>query len=263
MAGRKRRYRVLRTIRPNVGVEAQYRDELDALIREMQHSVTYWVGARYRSVEDDLAFDALPFPTLKRALDKVTERWRRNFYERAGELALKFVKHNQKHTDTSFQKSLKDAGVTFEFKSTAGMKTALQASVFENVQLIKSIADQNLSEVNQIVTRAVQSGGAWGGVQEELQERYGITRRRANLIVRDQASKATSAFNRQRQLDMGLFEAQWVHSSGGKNPRPSHVKAGRDRLVYDVREGAFLDGKHTWPGHEINCRCCSRPVLPF
>lgn len=255
--------RTLRPIRPNAGVESAYRKELDKLIAEMQASLTYWIRAKYRSLESDIAFDALPVPALQKALNKVTRRWRSQFYERADELALRFAWQTQKHTDSSFQAALKQAGLTFDFKPTPEMKTALQAAVAENVQLIKSIADQNLSEVNQIVMRSVQVGGAWGGVQEQLQERYGITRRRANLIVRDQASKATSAFNRQRQIDMGIFKAQWVHSAGGKYPRLSHVKAGRDKLIYDVREGALIDGKRTWPGHEINCRCCARMKLPF
>lgn len=255
--------RILRPIMPNAGVEAAYRKQLDKLVEEMQNSITYWLRVKYRSLESEIAFDAAPVPELEKALNKITRRWRKNFYDRAGEMALRFAWETQKHTDVSFKSALKQNGLTFEFKPTDAMKTALQASVSENVSLIKSIADQNLNEVNQIVMRSVQTGGAWGGVQEQLQERYGITRRRANLIVRDQASKATSAFNRQRQIDMGLFKSQWMHSAGGKYPRPSHVKAGRDKLIYDVREGALLDGKRTWPGHDINCRCCGRTVLSF
>lgn len=257
-----RRPKTLKPVRPNAGVEAKYRKELDALISEMQRSIVYWLRANYRKVEDDIATDANPASVLQRFMNKITKRWRDNFYKKADDIANNFVVSSAKHTDISFQRALKDAGMTVEFRPTQAVKTAMEAAVNENVLLIKSIADQHLSDVNQLVMRAVSSGGKWGGVEEELSNRYGITRRRANLIVRDQTSKATSAINKARQIETGLFDAMWIHSSGGKHPRASHVKAGRDKLIFDVREGAYIDGKYIQPGEEINCRCVSRIILP-
>ena len=258
-----RRPKTLRPVRPSAANKVQYQKELDGLIREMQDSITYWLRANYRKVQTELAADANPVKLLQRLMDKMTKRWRERFYERADEIADRFVNRTEKHTTQSFQKALKDAGMTIKFKPTEPVKNAMEAAVNENVLLIKSIADHHLSEVNQLVMRAVQEGGAWGGVAEQLEHRYGITSRRAHNIVRDQASKATASINRARQIETGLYEAIWVHSAGGKTQRASHVKAGRDKLKYDVREGALIDGKRIWPGTEINCRCVSRIVLPF
>ncbi|WP_415429989.1 phage minor head protein [Acetobacter malorum] len=96
---------------------------------------------------------------------------------------------------------------------------------------------------------------------QTLQQRFGITRRRAANIARDQNAKVTSAINKQRQIETGLFEAEWVHSAGGKHPRASHVEAGRKKLRFDVREGALIDGERIWPGQKPNCRCSSRVIL--
>ena len=41
--------RILPAIRPNAGIEADYRRRMDDLIREMFRSTLYWVRARYRS----------------------------------------------------------------------------------------------------------------------------------------------------------------------------------------------------------------------
>jgi uncharacterized protein with gpF-like domain len=106
----------------------------------------------------------------------------------------------------------------------------------------------------------VQAGRDLGYLSKELQDRYGITKRRAALIARDQNNKATAVITRVRQQELGVTECVWLHSHGGKHPRPSHVAA--DNKKYDVSKGMFLDGKWTWPGVEVNCRCVARAVIP-
>ena len=54
-----------------------------------------------------------------------------------------------------------------------------------------------------------------------------------------------------------------MHSGGGKEPRPTHLAAGKRKQRYDVREGWYdpAVGKNIFPGELINCRCVSRPVI--
>ncbi len=93
-----------------------------------------------------------------------------------------------------------------------------------------------------------------------MEETYGVTKRRAAFIARDQNNKATAVFERTRHVEIGVTEAIWLHSAGGKVPRPEHVAFSGKK--YDIRKGAYLEGKWTWPGVEINCRCVSKPVIP-
>jgi uncharacterized protein with gpF-like domain len=61
---------------------------------------------------------------------------------------------------------------------------------------------------------------------------------------------------------LGITEAVWLHSGGGKVPRPTHVRNNGRR--YSVAEG-WLDpaeGRRVFPGELINCRCVSRAVMP-
>ena len=85
--------------------------------------------------------------------------------------------------------------------------------------------------------------------------------RRAELIARDQSNKANAVVNRARQMELGITEAIWMHSHAGKTPRPDHFKA--NGTVYKIAEGCKISGEYIQPGEEINCRCTSRPVLPF
>nr|WP_277347156.1 phage minor head protein [Collimonas pratensis] len=130
----------------------------------------------------------------------------------------------------------------------------------EQVGLIKSIASQHLTEVQGLVMRSVADGRDLGTLAKGLEDRYGITKRRAALIARDQNNKATATITRVRQDSLGITEAVWMHSHAGKHPRPSHVAANGKR--YTIKEGMYLDGVWTWPGREIGCRCISKSVIP-
>lgn len=254
--------KTLKPIRPNAGVGAIYERRLIDLIDEMERSLKYWLRARYRRVESRITQDASPAAELQRLMDRLTAKWRLRFNDLAEVLAPEFVSKSVQHVDTAFKRDLKQqAGFTIQFRPTQDVKDAMRACVNKNVLLIKSIGEQHLGEVNQMVMRTVAHGGDLGELTKGLEQRFGITRRRAANIARDQNAKVTSAINKQRQIETGLFEAEWVHSAGGKHPRQSHVEAGRKKLRYDVREGALIDDERIWPGQLPNCRCSSRIIL--
>jgi SPP1 gp7 family putative phage head morphogenesis protein len=156
--------------------------------------------------------------------------------------------------------ALKKSGFAIEWKMTREANEVMQATIGEQVGLIKSIASQHLAEVDGLVMRSVAQGGNLAELSKELQKRYGVTRRRAELIARDQNNKATSTITIVRQSQLGIKQAKWLHSHAGKHPRPEHVAA--NGKIYDVDKGMFLEGKWTYPGREINCRCVSRSILP-
>ena len=254
--------RTLTPTRPNAGVEAAYRKRLDAMVDEMQASLAYWLKAQYRArPPETMASDASPAVELQAAFRKRARRWQARFDELAAKLARGFVGQAVKHADMSFKQALRKGGMSVEFRMSAGVNDVVQASVAENVSLIKSIGSEHLADVEQLVMRSVATGRDLGQLSDDLIARHGVTKRRAAFISRDQNNKATATVTRARQQELGITQAKWLHSAGGHKPRPSHVKAGKDGLIYDVAKGALLDGVWTWPGHEINCRCVSIPVI--
>lgn len=254
-----------RAVHPNLGVEAWYRKQLDSLIAEMSNSFEYWVSAAYKANPPRIAvaMDALPSAELARRMREIGKRWIKKFDDMSTAIATKFAESGRKATDSSFQSALKDAGWTVKFQVTPVMRDAMNATIVENVSLIKSIPSEYLTDVQGIVMRGFTQGRDLKSISDELQSRHGVTKRRAALISRDQSNKLTATVTQARRVELGLFEAIWVHSGGGKEPRPSHVKAGRDKRKFDVREGCLIDGDHILPGQQINCRCSSRTVLPF
>lgn len=249
---------ILRPVQSNAGIQAAYRKRLDALIDEMNASILYWVGAAYKRT--GIAQDESATAMMRRALRKVSRQWQDRFDMGADDLAKWFAQKTKSYSDVALTSILKDAGFSVEFKMTTAMNDAYQAVIGENVNLIKSIASQHLTQVETMVMQSVQQGRDLSTLSKQLQARYGVTKRRAALIARDQNNKATAVVTRVRQQGLGITTAIWRHSHAGKTPRPSHVKA--DGQEYDIAKGMYLDGHWTWPGVEINCRCVSRSVVP-
>lgn len=224
----------------------------------MHKSIRYWLLASYKA---NMAQDEAPTLRIRTSLRKLSKQWQRNFDKGADELAVWFAQKTKDYSDPVLKGILKDAGFSVEFKMSEGMRDAYQAVIGEQVGLIKSIASQHLTQVETIVMQGVQNGRDAGYISKSLTEQYGVTKRRAALIARDQSSKATATLTKTRRLELGITEAEWVHSGGGKTPRPSHVRAGRERLRFDVAKGALIDGELVQPGELINCKCVSRPVI--
>lgn len=235
-----------------------------ALIDDMHASIIHWLVASYRNNEPTLipmAQDALPANMLRKTMKELRKRWEKRFDEMAPKLAEYFAKTVSRRSDSSLQRILRQGGVSVRFKPTKVQKDVMQAAVNENVTLIKSIPQRHLDEVEGLVMRSVQRGRSLGELSKELQKRFGVTKRRAALIARDQNNKVSGSLHRVRQLELGIKEAIWIHSGGGKEPRPTHVR--NNGKKYDVANGWYdpAEKKFIMPGELINCRCVSRPVI--
>lgn len=260
---RRKNEKTLRPVHPNAGIEAAYRKKLDALIKEMSDSVEYWIRAAYRKAPPRIAADESPASFLGRTIKQLAARWLKRFNEAAPKMADWFAQTTNKRSSDAMKKILKDAGISIEFKMTPAMRDILDATVKQNVALIKSIPQQYFGEIEGLVMRSVQRGGDLAQLTDDIQARYGVTRRRAKLIATTQNNLATASMTKAKQLEAGITEAIWMHSGGGREPRPTHLKAGRERTRFNIAEGWYdpAVGRHIQPGQEINCRCVSRPVI--
>jgi uncharacterized protein with gpF-like domain len=250
---------VLRGVHPNMGIEAAYKRKLSKMVAAMSKSVEYWIAAEYRAQLPDMAMDA-PIDDLNKKLAALSKDWQKKFDDGALNLATWFASASKSYSDNSMQKILKDAGFTVKFKMSKSARVRFKAVVSENVGLIKSIPEQYFTQIEGLVMRSASRGRDLAYLTKELKNRYEITDRRAKLIAIDQNNKATALFVQQDQIDLGLTDADWQHSTAGKEPRESHVAASGKR--YKIAKGMLIEGEHIFPGEKIRCRCISRAVIP-
>lgn len=257
----RRKSDLLKPIFPNAGIEAAYAKRLIRLIDAMHKSVDYWVGANYRVQSDRLANDASPANELRDMLRHLSKRWIKIFDEMAEQAASNFVTSAADQVDMNFANQFRQRDFRVNFKLTAEARNALQAVIGDNVALIRSIPREYMADIEGFVMRSIAVGGDRLTLSKQLRERYGMTKKRASLIATDQNSKANTVIIRVRQEELGIVEAEWMHSHAGREPRHSHVQF--DGKRYDVRKGAYIDGEWIYPGQKINCRCASLSVIPM
>jgi hypothetical protein len=267
--------RTLKPVFPPAGIEREYEKRLKKAVREMEHSVVYWLRARYRANESRIVGDSATDDILK-SFRKLLHQWERNFRELADVLPRWFVTKIRGYVTNNLAqqtKPLKDAGLGFNLKfsyMSQRERQTFQAIVKENVNLIKSIARESLTQVEGIVLRNIEAGHDLARMTEELHKQFGVTERRARMIARDQTNKATNNLSRQRLLSYGINKGIWMHTASGKTYRETHAldhtQGGMDGAEYFIDEGCYDPNPNVQdyiqPGELVNCYCVCRPVIP-
>lgn len=257
----------LAPVRPNVGIAAAYQRRVDALLEEMNASLIWFLRAALRKRDPEIvalmAQDDSPARELGAVMRRLARRWQARFNETAPGLAQYFATRAAERSDATLQSILKRGGFSVKFQPTRAWNDVRQATIQENVSLIRSIAQQHLTQVEGMVMRSVQHGGDLQSLVEGLENQLGVSKRRARFIAQSQNNLATSSIQRVRQIELGIKECVWLHSGGGREPRRTHLQAGREKQRYDPATGWFDEDeqKFIWPGQLPNCRCVSKPIV--
>ena len=125
----------------------------------------------------------------------------------------------------------------------------------QNAQLIQSIPSEELLRVSGAVERGLQEGASLKTITEDIEKSFGITRRRAKNIARDQTAKLNASLTKLRQQELGVESYEW-QTSGDERVRASHRK--NDGKIFRWDSPPAATGH---PGTDVNCRCVAIPIL--
>lgn len=145
------------------------------------------------------------------------------------------------------------------FGNNKGLERAMRSRVHTNIELITSIPEQLLDEVEAVVAPAVEAGLRVEEILRQLQERFGVSESRAQLIARDQVGKFNGELARERQEALGITEYVWS-TSKDRRVRPDHVDLEGKAFSYDAPP--IVDhrtGRTANPGEDYQCRCQALP----
>lgn len=267
--------KIVRRVTPNAGVRAWYDATLTNLISEMYLDLTQAIGSVYMA--ESVKIDAVPgrastitedagISRLDREMRGWGKRWVKKFDKLSVQMSKDFTTRSFGATQTSMKDAFKAAGFTVKFKPSKASLDAYKKTAAEQVNLIKSIPQQYLTDVQSAVWASVRVGGDMRALSATLRKNYDVSVARAALISIDQNNKATAVIENTRRQELGIHKAIWEHSGAGKEPRPNHL--GFDGKVFDLRKGmwdpdANGKGKGAWifPGQLIKCRCGSRAII--
>lgn len=240
----------------------RWRAYVDGIVlRRSDGAIRTWKTREAAAAVAEIAMRHSPAVEMSKAVREMSDRWTAKIDAAAPELAKYFSKSVAQRTDKALASILRKGGFSVRLQMSPAMRDIVQATTSENVGLIRSIGSQYFTEIEGLVMRSVSAGRDLGFLAKELEARYGVTKRRAALIARDQNNKATGLMHRARQKELGITQAKWRHSGGGKRKRPTHVA--NNGKLYDVAKGWYDPHEKRWifPGELINCKCVSISVI--
>lgn len=252
-------------------LEAKYSQRLKQIVARMTAQVERDIERLFAEPHAEEYFDQAQDASISSQARILTNALMRKFNKQFADLAPGIAEAQINAVDdassTSVHQSLKElsGGLSLPTSGiTADMSQVLNASIIENVSLIKSISMEYLSGVQGAVMRSITTGRGLADLKPYLQKHKGITERRANMIAYDQTRKAYNNLNRGRMEKLGLTKFEWLHTGGSAHPRELHKRLSGKIFSFDdppvIDENTLERGI---PGQAINCRCRMRPVIDF
>ena len=163
--------------------------------------------------------------------------------------------------------------VGFEYAPVANWeRDVISVWAENNYTLIQNLADENIKEINRIVSSGVLSGRDSKVIYKQiLAKNKTMKQARAKLIARDQVSKLQGEFTKRRMKDAGFDMYIWS-TSGDERVRDSHAVLNGMICRWDDDTVYSLDGE-TWfprksdmfighPGDDFQCRCSALAYTP-
>lgn len=147
---------------------------------------------------------------------------------------------------------------------------ALRRWVDENVQKIKSIPNDTLGSMREIILDGFRKGRTVTDISKEIQKEYSVTRRKAQALARDQVSSLNAKISQMQQKDAGCSKYRWS-SSKDSRVRDCHRFLDRKEfswddppeMWYETKSGRVYTGRRCHPGEDYLCRCVAIPVFDF
>lgn len=133
--------------------------------------------------------------------------------------------------------------------------------VNSNVDLINSVKDKSLFSMKSIVKQGFLDGRTATAIMKDIHKVYGMDKRHARFIARDQMAKLNSELTRMQQEDAGVSQYTWSDSGDGR-VRQRHKELNGKVFRWD--NPPIVDkktGRRCHPGQDYRCRCCAIPFF--
>ncbi len=190
--------------------------------------------------------------------------------------AFQFSRFVSQQTNKQFADTVnKSIGIDISpILTDESMQLELDAAVQRNVALIKSIQNEYITEVGDVVEKAIFAGERSTTLISQIQERGKVSESRAKFIARDQTTKINAEISMLRAKKIGSDTYIWSGSMDERE-RPSHaVMEGllckvNDPTVYSNDNGetwekrSKIGGVELHPGEDYGCRCDKLPVIKW
>jgi SPP1 gp7 family putative phage head morphogenesis protein len=253
--------------KPDVAAGISYNVELQRLVRAVTRDINANLMPTVRNLAPEYQRDSAFVmdswvDVLTNALRALRIRWSSpQFQALANDVARRFV---TSANNSNRRRTERDMGIDI-FSDSTTITNYVQLSIANNVQLITSIPEQYLTQVESIVMTNIRSGGRPSSIAKSLQQQFGVTERRAKMIARDQTAKVNGQLNAKRQQDVGFEYFIWTTSKDERvRDRHQHISekiTAYGKGVYKWSNPPLSEkGEPILCGTDYQCRCIAAPI---
>ena len=162
--------------------------------------------------------------------------------------------------DEDFQKTVKSISIPPNLTRT--QKSVIAKDYATNLDLyIKTWADKNILELRQKVQTNAFGGRRAADLEKLLMANYGVSKRKAKFLARQETSLLMSKYRETKYLGMGLQRYRW---STSHDERVRHDHKELNNNIYSWSDPPVTNlatGARNHPGEDFNCRCLAIPII--
>lgn len=188
--------------------------------------------------------------------------------QRAKRIGLEIAVFNERQ----YEKTVNSVLGIDVFLEEPWLKNQLELFANQNSQLIKNMTDNEMERVSGIVQRGLQEGSSYESIADNIEKSFGITRRHAKLIARDQTSKLNGSLTKLRQQELGITQYRWQTSDDERVRQTHKVLEGKicrwdDPTVFlnedtgKWEKRSSIGGTNVHTSQDVNCRCVPIPII--
>lgn len=145
----------------------------------------------------------------------------------------------------------------------------IDAWIADNVSQIKSIPQNTLDDMHEIIRNGFVEGRPSREVAKDIQAKYNVSKRHAQLLARDQIATLNAQINRHQQEDAGITKYIWSDSNDIAVRECHRALDGKvfewsdpPEMWYRTKsKGIVMTGRKCHPGEDYCCRCVPIPVF--
>jgi len=256
-------------LRPNAGISADFAKPIVDLVDLMYRDCLREITKVFKTTDFGVAMDASTASQSRIILNALLVKWQSRFNKVAKRAVDRMIERTMRNSSVTLGMSLRDISENFTINtsfSDAVLKDVIKASTQEAANLIKLIPQKFIGDVQGQVMRSITTGNGLQDLVPFLTKKYHGNVRHAKNVALDQTRKAYQSINTTRLKALGVKKFVWIHSGGGKEPRPLHVKMSGNEYSFDdppyigMMYGNEVRGL---PADLPNCRCICKPIITF
>lgn len=197
---------------------------------------------------------------IDKILQDLGKKWEASFDKLSKELSKQMISKVTKQIDTQFIKINKNYAIKSGIEK---LKLTKDVIISENINLIKTIPTGILTKYDTIFKQSILSFDK-NSLVNQLKKLGKVNENRAEIIARDQTSKALERYHMSRAEGLGFEYYVW---STSKDERVSKGEGGHRILegrIYKYNHPtAVIDTNGTIgiPSQRVNCRCMALPLI--